>query len=180
MIELVEIISDFLLFLFFDWCEIIQIFQICFVIVGTAPPIFTAATCFIMPCVIRTFHMNISESFSTRTTTICGLIDASSLSPVTKALFPSVDPVFTKRISPLAIFISGDSSYFSRVIYVFLHSMVKMFFTILVALKVQTPSASFVTISLSVDPLNPILPLRLQVSPNLRCSQSLCSSLGKT
>ena len=116
--------------------------------------------------------MKISESFSTRTTTICGLIDASSLSPVTKALFPSVDPVFTKRISPLAIFISGDSSYFSRVIYVFLHSMVNLLFTILVGLKVKTPPASFVTISLSVYPLNPILPLSLQVSPNLRCSQA--------
>ena len=116
--------------------------------------------------------MKISESFSTRTTTICGLIDASSLSPVTKALFPSVDPVYTKRISPLAIFISGDSSYFSRVIYVFLHSMVNLLFTILVGLKVKTPPASFVTISLSVYPLNPILPLSLQVSPNLRCSQT--------
>ena len=44
--------------------------------------------------------------------------------------------------------------------------------TILVGLKVKTPPASFVTISLSVYPLNPILPLSLQVSPNLRCSQT--------
>ena len=115
--------------------------------------------------------MKFSVSFSTRITTICGLIDASSLSPVTKALFPSVDPVFTKRISPLDIFISGDSSYFSRVIYVFLHSMVNLLSTMLVGLKVKTPPASFEIMSFSVYPLNPILPLSLQESPNLRCSQ---------
>ena len=142
------------------------------VIVGTAPPIFTAVTCFLMPSVIRTFDMKVSLSFSTRITTICGLIDASSLSPVTKALFPSVEPVFTKRISPLKILISGDSSYFSRVMYVFLHSIVNLLSTILVGLKVKTPPISFVTISFSVYPLNPILPLSLQESPNLRCSQA--------
>ena len=116
--------------------------------------------------------MKFSVSFSTRITTICGLIDASSLSPATKALFPSVDPVFTKRISPLDIFISGDSSYFSRVIYVFLHSMVNLLSTMLVGLKVKTPPASFEIMSFSVYPLNPILPLSLQESPNLRCSQT--------
>ena len=116
--------------------------------------------------------MKFSVSFSTCITTICGLIDASSLSPATKALFPSVDPVFTKRISPLDIFISGDSSYFSRVIYVFLHSMVNLLSTMLVGLKVKTPPASFEIMSFSVYPLNPILPLSLQESPNLRCSQS--------
>lgn len=96
---------------------------------------------------------------------------ASSKISFTKALLPSVDPVFTNKISPLYTLISGDSSYFNLVIYVFLHLIVIRLSTIFVGLKVRTPPSSFETISASVYPLKPIRPLRNIKSPNLRCSQ---------
>ena len=96
---------------------------------------------------------------------------ASSKISFTKALLPSVDPVFTNKISPLYTLISGDSSYFNLVIYVFLHLIVILLSTIFVGLKVRTPPSSFETISASVYPLKPIRPLRNIKSSSLCCSQ---------
>lgn len=69
--------------------------------VGTAPPILAEFTCIIIVFVTSIAAKNSAFKLLVRITTTCGFNVASSESPVTKALLPSVEPVFTKRISPL-------------------------------------------------------------------------------
>ena len=88
---------------------------------------------------------------------------ALSGSPLTIAVFPNVDPVFTRIISPSWIFISGDSSYFSQEIYVHLLKLTAPS-CMLDGLMAIAPPPSL-TISLTVYPLNPILPTIWQTSP---------------
>ena len=80
-------------------------------------------------------------------TTICGLIEASSQRLLIKQLFPNVEPVFTNKISPFFILISGDSSNFSCVIYVLFSPIINRLSIILVGLKVNIPPSSLVIIS---------------------------------